>query len=119
MLPNTLPPEFVDDLQNHFLAGILAPMRDVALLFFLHKTKTPKTVGGRDASPARLSRSRCYCPILEHEAGFNRAASLVGVAAADSECEFRGARDEVGKVNDRDVSSKEEGILHPGRGHGE
>jgi hypothetical protein len=33
VLPNTLPPEIDDDLQNHFLAGILAPMWDVVLQF--------------------------------------------------------------------------------------
>jgi hypothetical protein len=26
VLPNTLPLELVEDLQNHFLSGILAPM---------------------------------------------------------------------------------------------
>jgi|HubBroStandDraft_3_1064219.scaffolds.fasta_scaffold07325_3 hypothetical protein len=35
-------------------------MRDVVLLFFLHKTKTPETVSGRAVSPARLSRFRLF-----------------------------------------------------------
>src|ERR1700687_6244717 len=35
VLPNTLPPESDDDLQIQYVAGILAPMRDVRLLFFL------------------------------------------------------------------------------------
>ena len=80
MLPNTLPPEIIDDLQNHFLAGILAPMRDVVILFFLRKTKTTTTVGGRAASPARLSRYRWFAQsISEHEAGFDSTAWLIHV----------------------------------------
>ena len=55
---------------------------------------------------------------LEHEAGFDDAPCLVGVGPADSETNRR-AGDEVSEVNDRDVSSKEEGILDPGRGHSE
>ena len=56
--------------------------------------------------------------VLEHEPGFDRAACLVGVGPADSESNIR-AHDEIRKVNDRNVSSNEEGILYPGRGHGE
>ena len=64
VLRKTRPPEIDDDLQNHFLAGILAPMRDVVLQFLLHKTKTTKTVGGRAASPERASPASGGSPNL-------------------------------------------------------
>ena len=118
VLPNTLPPEFDDDLQNHFLAGILAPMRDVVLLFFLHKTKTPKTVSGRAASPARLSRFRWFAQSQNMKPASITPRAWLVLLAADSESNIR-ASDEVSKVNDRDVTAKEEGVLDPSRGHGE
>jgi hypothetical protein len=54
--------------------------------------------------------------ILEHKPGFNRAASLVGVCAGGPES---GTRRQISNVDEREVSSKEEGILDPSGCHGE
>jgi hypothetical protein len=55
--------------------------------------------------------------ILEHKPGFNRAASLVGVGTTvDPES---GTWHQIGDMDVREVSTKEEGILDPGGCHGE
>jgi len=44
-LQSTLPPEIVDELQNHFLAGILAPMQVVVIQFRRTKPRQKPSEG--------------------------------------------------------------------------
>jgi hypothetical protein len=80
-------------------------------------TAQSRQAGFLNCSPERISVfSEEH--VLEHEPGFDRAACLVGVGSADAKSNIR-AHDEVREVNDRNISSNEEGVLYEGRGHGE
>src|SRR5579863_5464373 len=56
--------------------------------------------------------------ISEHESSFDHATWLVHVRPGGAKSKS-GCRVKVGDVNDGEIATKEEAVLHPGRSHGE